>query len=91
MAFRKLGVLANVHGITLDFDGHMLDKHVEAAGDCVSAAETRIDPRDYDVTAAFIRKRLFERVALIPGENRGKMHDALHGNLGTIIERAGSK
>ena len=28
---------------------------------------------------------------LTPGEKRGNMHDALHGDLGTILEWAGNR
>ncbi len=40
--------------------------------------------------AAEAIRGLIERIVLTPGEKRGEMHAALHGDLGTIIERAGS-
>ena len=46
------------------------------------------DPRDRDEAADAIRG-LIERIVLTPGEKRGEMHAALHGELGTIIEWAG--
>ena len=33
---------------------------------------------------------LIERIVLTPGDRRGEMHAALHGDLGTILEWAGS-
>ncbi len=47
------------------------------------------DPRDRDEAADAIRG-LIERIVLTPGEKRGEMHAALHGDLGTILEWAGS-
>ena len=46
------------------------------------------DPRDRDEAADAIRG-LIERIVLTPGEKRGEMHAALHGDLGTILEWAG--
>ena len=46
------------------------------------------DPRDRDEVADAIQG-LIERIVLTPGEKRGEMHAALHGNLGTILEWAG--
>ena len=48
------------------------------------------DPRDRDEAADAIRE-LIERIALTPGQKRGEMHAALHGNLGTILEWAGKR
>ncbi len=48
-------------------------------------AEALADPRDRDEAAEAIRG-LIERIVLTPGE----MHAALHGDLGTILEWAGS-
>ena len=47
------------------------------------------DPRDRDEAADAIRG-LIERIVLTPGEKRGQMDAALHGDLGTILERSGS-
>ena len=47
------------------------------------------DPRDRDEAAEAIRG-LIERIVLTPGEKRGEMHAALHGDLGTILEWAES-
>ena len=52
-------------------------------------AEALADPRDRDEAAEAIRG-LIERIVLTPGEKRGEMHAALHGDLGTILEWAGS-
>ena len=52
-------------------------------------AEALADPRDRDEAADAIRG-LIERIVLTPGEKRGEMHAALHGDLGTILEWAGS-
>ena len=43
-----------------------------------------------DEAASAIRG-LIERIVLTPGEKRGEMHAALHGDLGTILEWAGAK
>ncbi len=51
-------------------------------------AEALADPRDRDEAAEAIRG-LIERIVLIPGEKRGEMHAALHGDLGTILEWTG--
>ena len=53
-------------------------------------AEALADPRDRDEAASAIRG-LIERIVLTPGEKRGEMHAALHGDLGTIIEWAGAR
>ena len=53
-------------------------------------AEALADPRDRDEAASAIRG-LIERIVLTPGEKRGEMHAALHGDLGTILEWAGAK
>ena len=52
-------------------------------------AEALADPRDRDEAAEAIRG-LIERIVLTPVEKRGEMHAALHGDLGTILEWAGS-
>ena len=52
-------------------------------------SEALADPRDRDGAAEAIRG-LIERIVLTPGAKRGEMHAALHGDLGTIIEWAGS-
>ena len=52
-------------------------------------AEALADPRDRDEAADAIRG-LIERIVLTPGEKRGEMHAALHGDLGTILEWAGN-
>ncbi len=52
-------------------------------------AEALADPRDRDEAAEAIRG-LIERIVLTPGAKRGELHAALHGDLGTIIEWAGS-
>ncbi len=52
-------------------------------------AEALADPRDRDEAAEAIRG-LIERIVLTPGEKRGEMDAALHGDLGTILEWAGS-
>ena len=52
-------------------------------------AEALADPRDRDEAAEAIRG-LIERIVLTPGEKRGELHAALHGDLGTILEWAGS-
>ncbi len=52
-------------------------------------AEALADPRDRDEAADAIRG-LIERIVLTPGDKRGEMHAALHGDLGTILEWAGS-
>ena len=51
-------------------------------------AEALADPRDRDEAADAIRG-LIERIVLTPGEKRGAMDAALHGDLGTILEWAG--
>ena len=48
-------------------------------------AEALADPRDRDEAADAIRG-LIERIVLNPGEKRGQMDAALHGDLGTILE-----
>ena len=53
-------------------------------------AEALADPCDRDEAASSIRG-LIERIVLTPGEKRGEMHAALHGDLGTILEWAGAK
>ena len=53
-------------------------------------AEALADPRDRDEAAEAIRG-LIERIVLTPGERRGEMDAALHGDLGTILEWAGNK
>ena len=53
-------------------------------------AEALADPRDRDEAADAIRG-LIERIVLTPGDKRGEMHAALHGDLGTILEWAGSR
>ena len=50
-------------------------------------AEALADPRDRDEAAEAIRG-LIERIVLTPGEKRGALHAALHGDLGTILEWA---
>ena len=52
-------------------------------------AEALADPRDRDEAADAIRG-LIERIVLTPGEKRGEMDAALHGDLGTILEWAGN-
>ena len=52
-------------------------------------AEALADPRDRDEAADAIRG-LVERIVLTPGAKRGEMNAALHGDLGTILEWAGS-
>ncbi len=52
-------------------------------------AEALADPRDRDEAAEAIRG-LIERIVPTPGGKRGEMHAALHGDLGTILEWAGS-
>ena len=52
-------------------------------------AEALADPRDRDVAASAIRGPI-ERIVLTPREKCGEMHAALHGDLGTIVERAGT-
>ena len=52
-------------------------------------AEALADPRDRDEAAGAIRGQI-ERIVLTPGEKRGPMDAALHGDLGTILEWAGS-
>ena len=52
-------------------------------------AEALADPRDRDEAAEAIRG-LIERIVLTPGAKRGEMDAALHGDLGTILEWAGS-
>ena len=52
-------------------------------------AEALADPRDRDEAADAIRG-LIERIVLTPGDKRGEMHASLHGDLGTILEWAGS-
>ncbi len=52
-------------------------------------AEALADPRDRDEAAEAIRG-LIERIVLTPGPKRGELHAALHGDLGTILEWAGS-
>ena len=52
-------------------------------------AEAMADPRDRDEAADAIRG-LIERIVLTPGEKRGQMDAALHGDLGTILEWAGN-
>ncbi len=52
-------------------------------------AEALADPRDRDEAAEAIRG-LIERIVLTPGAKRGELHAALHGDLGTIVEWAGS-
>ena len=52
-------------------------------------AEALADPRDRDEAADAIRG-LIERIVLTPGEKRGQMDAALHGDLGTILEWAGN-
>ena len=52
-------------------------------------AEALADPRDRDEAADAIRG-LIERIVLTPGEKRGRMDAALHGDLGTILEWAGN-
>ena len=52
-------------------------------------AEALADPRDRDQAAEAIRG-LIERIVLTPGAKRGELHAALHGDLGTILEWAGS-
>ena len=52
-------------------------------------AEALADPRDRDEAAEAIRG-LIERIVLTPGEKRGELHAALHGDLGTILEWAGN-
>ncbi len=52
-------------------------------------AEALADPRDRDEAAEAIRG-LIKRIVLTPGEKRGELHAALHGDLGTIPEWAGS-
>ncbi len=52
-------------------------------------AEALADPRDRDQAAEAIRG-LIERTVLTPGAKRGELHAALHGDLGTILEWAGS-
>ena len=52
-------------------------------------AEALADPRDRDEAADAIRG-LIERIVLTPGAKRGEMNAALHGDLGTILEWAGS-
>ena len=51
--------------------------------------EALADPRDRDQAAEAIRG-LIERIVVTPGAKRGELHAALHGDLGTIIEWAGS-
>ena len=51
-------------------------------------AEVLADPRNRDEAADAIRG-LIERIVLTPGEKRGEMHAALHGDLGTILDWAG--
>ena len=53
-------------------------------------AEALADPRDRDEAADAIRG-LIERIVLTPGDKRGEMHAALHGDLGTILEWAASR
>jgi len=52
-------------------------------------AEALANPRDRDEAADAIRG-LVERIVLTPGEKRGEMDAALHGDLGTILEWAGN-
>ena len=52
-------------------------------------AEALADPRDRDEAADAIRG-LIERIVLTPGEKRGSVPAALHGDLGTIREWAGN-
>ena len=52
-------------------------------------AEALAASHDRDEAADAIRG-LIERIVLTPGEKRVEMHDALHGDLGTILEWAGS-
>ena len=52
-------------------------------------AEALADSRDRDEAADAIRG-LIERIVLTPGDRRGEMHASLHGDLGTILEWAGS-
>ena len=52
-------------------------------------AEALADPRDRDEAAEAIRG-LIERIVLAPGEKRGEMNAALHGDLGTIRKWAGN-
>ncbi len=52
-------------------------------------AEALADSRDRDQAAEAIRG-LIERIVLTPGAKRGELHAALHGDLGTILEWAGS-
>ncbi len=42
------------------------------------------------IDAADAIRGLIERIVLTPGEKHGEMHAALHGDLGTILEWAGS-
>ncbi len=51
--------------------------------------EALADPRDRDEAAEAIRG-LIERNVLTPDSKRGELHAALHGDLGTILEWAGS-
>ena len=55
-----------------------------------AAAEAPADPRDRDEAAEAIRG-LIERIVLTLGEKRGEMRAVLHGDLGTILEWAGSR
>ncbi len=50
-------------------------------------AEALADPRDQ---AAEAIRGLIERIVLTPGAKHGELHAALHGDLGTILEWAGS-
>ena len=52
-------------------------------------AEALANSRDRDEAADAIRG-LIERIVLTPGEKRGQMDAALHGDLDTILEWAGS-
>ena len=52
-------------------------------------AEALDHPEDRDMAASVIRG-LIERIVLTPSEKRAEMDAVLHGDLGTILERAGN-
>ena len=52
-------------------------------------AEALANPEDRDEAATAIRG-LIERIVLFPGVKRGEMGATLHGDLGAILEWAGS-
>ena len=69
---------------------HIPDIHPNIAVVCRRKVERLADPRDRDEAADAIRG-LIERIVLTPSDKRGEMHAALHGDLGTILEWAGSR